>query len=195
VAGQAQHTHDPDGGRTDSPLPKVVDHATWQAELDGLRRREKAHTREGDAIAAARRRLPVVEVGAATELIGPDGPLRLLDAFEGREELIAYYFMWYPGRSAAEQCEGCTLYASQVRELSFLHSRDVTYAVFCQGPYAQSARYREFMHWDMPWYSPRTPSTSCSSAVASACSTWCVTSGTGTGSSRPTGPTVAVWRR
>src|SRR6516162_2903081 len=31
--------------------------------------------------------------------------------------------------------EGCTFYTSQVRELSFLHSRDVTYAVFCQGPY------------------------------------------------------------
>src|SRR6516225_2488932 len=39
--------------------------------------------------------------------------------------------------------EGCTFYTSQVRELSFLHSRDVTYAVFCQGPYEESARYRD----------------------------------------------------
>jgi hypothetical protein len=31
--------------------------------------------------------------------------------------------------------------------------RDITYAVFCQGPYAESARYRDFMGWDMPWYS------------------------------------------
>jgi predicted dithiol-disulfide oxidoreductase (DUF899 family) len=69
--------------------------------------------------------------------------------------LVAYYFMWRTGRPAAEQCEGCTLYTSQVRELSFLHSRDVTYATFCQGPYEESARYRDFMGWVMPWYSAR----------------------------------------
>src|SRR5919199_1463603 len=34
-----------------------------------------------------------------------------------------------------------------------LHSRDVTFAVFCEGPYAESARYRDFMGWTMPWYS------------------------------------------
>jgi predicted dithiol-disulfide oxidoreductase (DUF899 family) len=62
---------------------------------------EKAHTREGDAIAAARRRLPMVEVDAATELIGPHGSLTLLDVFEGRRELIAYFHMWYPSEPAA----------------------------------------------------------------------------------------------
>ncbi len=66
---------------------------------------------------------------------------------------LAYYFMWHAGDPAAEQCEGCTLYTSQVRELSFIHSRDVTYATFCQGPYEESARYRDFMGWEMPWYS------------------------------------------
>jgi predicted dithiol-disulfide oxidoreductase (DUF899 family) len=58
--------------------------------VDRLRVREKAHTREGDAIAAARRRLPIVEVDAGTELIGPRGPLPLREAFEGRRQLIAY---------------------------------------------------------------------------------------------------------
>lgn len=57
------------------PLPKVVDRAAWQADLDELRIREKAHTREGDAIAAARRRLPMVEVDSSTLLIGPNGPV------------------------------------------------------------------------------------------------------------------------
>ena len=75
-------------------LPAAVDRATFQAELDRLRIREKAHTREGDAIAAARRRLPMVEVDASLALTGPGGPLTLLDAFEGRRQLIAYYFMW-----------------------------------------------------------------------------------------------------
>ena len=133
--------------------PKIVDRVTFQAELDALRVREKAHTREGDAIAAARRRLPMVEVDAATPLIGKHGAVPMLDAFEGRRLLIAYYFMWHTGHPAAEQCEGCTLYTSQVRELSFIHSRDVTYVTICQGPYREGARYRDFMGWEMPWYS------------------------------------------
>jgi len=133
--------------------PKIVDRSTFQAELDALRVREKAHTREGDSIAAARRRLPMVELDGATPLIGERGAVTLLDVFEGRRMLIAYYFMWHTGHPAPEQCEGCTFYTSQVRELSFLHSRDVTYATFCQGPYEESARYRDFMGWEMPWYS------------------------------------------
>ena len=139
--------------RNEPAAPAVVDRGTFQAELDALRLREKAHTRQGDAIAAARRRLPMVEMDSAIPLIGAGGAVTLLDAFEGRRLLIAYYFMWHTGHPAAEQCEGCTLYTSQVRELSFIHSRDVTYATFCQGPYEESARYRDFMGWEMPWYS------------------------------------------
>jgi predicted dithiol-disulfide oxidoreductase (DUF899 family) len=133
--------------------PRVADRSTFQAELDALRVREKAHTHEGDAIAAARRRLPMVEVDSATALTGERGATTLLEAFEGRRMLIAYYFMWNPGRPAPEQCEGCTWVTTQVRELSYIQSRDVTFAVFCQGPYEESARYRDFMGWEMPWYS------------------------------------------
>ena len=133
--------------------PAIVGRAAFQAELDELRAREKAHTREGDALAAARRRLPMVEIDASLPLTGPDGPVTVLEAFEGRRQLIAYYFMWHDGHPAAEQCEGCTWITTQVSELSYLHSRDITYAVFCQGPYDQSARYRDFMGWDVPWYS------------------------------------------
>jgi predicted dithiol-disulfide oxidoreductase (DUF899 family) len=139
-------------------LPAAVDRATFEAELEKLRVREKAHTHEGDAIAAARRRLPVVEVDANLELTGPHGPISLLEAFEGRRQLIAYYFMWHTGHPAAEQCEGCTWVTTQVTELSYLHSRDITYAVFCQGPYAESNCYHDFMGWDMPWYSAQDSS-------------------------------------
>ena len=44
------------------------------------------------------------------------------------------------------------LYIAGPRAL-LLHSRDVTYATFCQGPYEEGARYRDFMGWEMPWYS------------------------------------------
>ncbi len=134
-------------------LPLIVDRAAWQAELDDLRTREKAHMRAGDAIAAARRKLPIVEVDPTVALIGPQGPVTLLGAFEGRQQLIAYYFMWNTGKPAAEQCEGCTRYTSHIGELSYLHDRDITYATFCQGPYDESVRYRDFIGWTMPWYS------------------------------------------
>jgi predicted dithiol-disulfide oxidoreductase (DUF899 family) len=145
----ADGTNAPAGAAT----PVVVDRATFEARLDPLRAREKAHTHEGDAIAAARRGLPMVEVDANVALIGPDGPLTLLDAFEGRRQLIGYYFMWHTGHPAAQQCEGCTWVTTQVTELSYLHSRDITFAVLCQGPYDESIRYRDFMGWTTPWYS------------------------------------------
>ncbi|MDT5396812.1 MAG: hypothetical protein QOK33_43 [Mycobacterium sp.] len=136
-----------------SSMPRAVDRAVFQGELDALRVREKAHTREGDAIAAARRRLPMVEVAADLPLVGPNGTVTLLDAFEGRTQLIAYYFMWHPGHPAPEQCEGCTWCNTHVAELAYVQARDITYAVLCQGPYEESARYRDFMGWTMPWYS------------------------------------------
>jgi predicted dithiol-disulfide oxidoreductase (DUF899 family) len=141
--------------RTAYPLPETADRTSWQRELDRLLAREKAHTREGDAIAAARRRLPMVEVDAQLPLVGAQGPVPLLDVFEGRRQLIAYFHMWHDGKPAAGQCEGCTFFTGHARELSYLHSRDVTYATFCQGPYDESARYRDFMGWEMPWYSAR----------------------------------------
>jgi predicted dithiol-disulfide oxidoreductase (DUF899 family) len=142
-------------GIDSAPLPEVVDRASWQAQLDELLVREKAHTREGDAIAAVRRRLPIVEVDPAIPLIGANGPVPLLDVFEGRRQLIVYFHMWHDGKPAPEQCEGCTFFNGQILELSYLHARDVTFATFCQGTYPECAAYREFMGYPMPWYSAR----------------------------------------
>ena len=154
MADEASEPGETVAGAGNTPSrPESVDRAAFHDELLRLRGWEKAHTREGDAIAAARRKLPMVEVDPYLQLIGPQGPLLLREAFEGRRQLIAYYFMWHPGRPAAEQCEGCTWVTTQVAELSYLHSRDITYAVFCQGPYDESVRYLDFMGWDLPWYS------------------------------------------
>jgi predicted dithiol-disulfide oxidoreductase (DUF899 family) len=135
------------------PIPQITDRVTWQARMNELRVKEKAHTRAGDALAAERRRLPMVEVDPATELIGDDGPVPLIDVFAGRSQLIAYFQMWHTGKPAAEQCEGCTFSTTHINELSYLHSRDVSYATFCQGPCEESSRYRDFMGWTVPWYS------------------------------------------
>ena len=152
-------THDTSGSGSPvdatvtAPLPPVVDRATWQSQLDELLVREKAHTREGDAIAAARRRLPMVEIDPAIPLVGEHGPVPLVDVFEGRRQLIAYFHMWHTGKPAQDQCEGCTFFNGQVRELSYLHARDVTFATFSEGPYQESRAYRDFLGLEMPWYS------------------------------------------
>ena len=65
--------------------PPVVDLATWQTARDELLVREKAHTRAGDALAAARRRLPMVEFDGTVEVVGPDGPVPFLALFGGRK--------------------------------------------------------------------------------------------------------------
>ena len=188
------------------PLPTVVDRSMFHEQLEALRPREKTHTREGDGIAAARRRLPMVEVAADSPLLGPHGPVTLLDAFEGRRQLIAYYFMWWPGRAASEQCEGCTWVMSHVGELAYLHSRDITFAVLCQGrntaygpgdaqmSYDESLRYRTFMGWDMPWYSAQPSLDSLLVDRETVCSTWCATCEMATRSSRRTGPGAVVPR-
>lgn len=77
-------------------VPSVVDQRTWDTALAELRVREKAATRELDAIAAARRRLPMVELPEYT-LEGADGPIRLADIFAGKPQLIVYHHMWFPG--------------------------------------------------------------------------------------------------
>jgi predicted dithiol-disulfide oxidoreductase (DUF899 family) len=97
-----------------SATPPIVDRETWQEQIDELRVREKLHTREGDAIAAARRRLPMVEVDPTTPLVGAAGDVRLIDTFDGRTQLFASYMMWYDGAPAAAQCEGCTKDNAQV---------------------------------------------------------------------------------
>jgi predicted dithiol-disulfide oxidoreductase (DUF899 family) len=139
---------------TEFPSPAVVDRDDWQQTRDELLVREKAHTRAGDALAAARRNLPMTPVVPAT-LIGADGPVDLVDAFDGHRMLIVYCFMWHHGKPHSHQCEGCTLSQAQIAPgvLPYLEARDVAYAVFSEGPYDELAAYRDFMGWPTRWYS------------------------------------------
>src|SRR5690349_22750680 len=135
--------------------PPVVDLATWQAARDELLLREKAHTREGDEIAAARRRLPMVEFDGTVEVVGPDGPVPFLDLFQGRAELVVYKHMWYDGTPHQGQCEGCTTVAWHLRDAVYLNARGVSFAVVAPGPWAEIAAFVEFMGYTQPWYSVR----------------------------------------
>jgi predicted dithiol-disulfide oxidoreductase (DUF899 family) len=134
----------------DGPLPQIVDQDTWQRALDELRRREKAATRELDSIAAARRRLPAVRLDDYT-LVGADGPVRLIDVFEGRRQLITYHHMWSPGDEW--QCPGCTGFTSQFTRLEFLDAYDARFVVVTPGPIDEALAYRRRVGNQMAWYS------------------------------------------
>jgi predicted dithiol-disulfide oxidoreductase (DUF899 family) len=130
--------------------PPVVDLQTWEAALADLRVREKAATRELDAIAAQRRRLPMVELPDYV-LEGADGPVRLVDVFEGKRQLIVYNHMWSPGE--AWQCPGCTGFTSQFTRLEFLDAYDARFVIVTQGPIREALAYKARVGNRMHWYS------------------------------------------
>ena len=132
--------------------PPIVDWDSWNAARDALLTREKAHTHEGDAVAAARRRLPMFEVRNVA-LMGEHGPTSLLDMFEGRDVLLACKHMWHLGKPFEDQCEGCTLTIWNAQDPAYLHARGVSFAIWCEGPYEEFAPFRTFMGYQMPWYS------------------------------------------
>jgi predicted dithiol-disulfide oxidoreductase (DUF899 family) len=131
-------------------VPPIVDQDTWEAALDELRVREKAVTRELDAIAVARQRLPMVELPDYT-LDGPDGPVRLVDIFEGKRQLIVYNHMWFPGEEW--QCGGCTGFTSQFTRLEFLDAYDARFVIVTQGPIDEALAYKARVGNRMEWYS------------------------------------------
>jgi predicted dithiol-disulfide oxidoreductase (DUF899 family) len=135
---------------TTSALPPIVDAGTWEHQLDALRAREKAATRELDAIAAQRRRMPMVEMPDYT-LDGEEGPVRLADIFDGRSQLIVYNHMWFPGEQW--QCPGCTGYTSHFTRLDFLDSYDARFVIVTQGPIGEALDYKRRVGNTMTWYS------------------------------------------
>jgi predicted dithiol-disulfide oxidoreductase (DUF899 family) len=135
---------------TPSAVPPIVDQAAWEAALADLRDREKAVTRELDALAAARRRLPMVEL-PEYELEGAEGPVRLVDVFEGRSQLIVYNHMWFPGEEW--QCPGCTGFTSQFTRLDFLDAYDARFVIVTQGPIDEALAYKARVGNRMAWYS------------------------------------------
>lgn len=135
--------------------PRVVDRETWLAARDELLTREKAHTRAGDELAAARRRLPMVELDGSVEVVGPEGPVPFRSLFAGRDELLVYKHMWHDGAPHQGQCEGCTFTAWHLRDAVYLAARGISFAVVTEGPWEEVAPFVDFMGYTQPWYSVR----------------------------------------
>ena len=134
-------------------LPKVATRDEWLIARKELLTKEKDLTGQRDALNAERRNLPMVEVEKDYTFDGPDGPVRLLDMFEGRPQLIIYHFMFDP-----EWEEGCPSCTSGTDELSpgfleHLHARDTSYAMVSRAPLAKLDRWKAKKGWDLPWFS------------------------------------------
>jgi len=134
--------------------PQIVSRDEWLAARERLLAKEKRLTRERDALAAERRRMPWLAVEKQYEFNGPKGKVSLLDLFEGRRQLIVYRAFFEPGVFGwpDHACRGCSLGADQVSHLSHLNARDTTLAYASRAPQQDIERLKARMDWKMPWY-------------------------------------------
>ena len=136
-------------------LPRIVAPAEWRAARENLLAKEKAATRAQDALAAERRRLPMVRIEKDYVFAGPGGKTSLLDLFEGRRQLIIYHFMFAPPVEGWPEagCPGCSFFVDQIGHLAHLHARDTSFALVSRAPLANIQRYQKRMGWTVPWFS------------------------------------------
>jgi predicted dithiol-disulfide oxidoreductase (DUF899 family) len=136
-------------------LPQVVSDDEWQQALGEITAEEKRATRERDALAARRRRMPATVVDKPYEFEGPDGPAGMLDMFDGRRQLVLYHFMFAPGVHGWPEagCPGCSMFVDQIGHPGHFHARDTSLALVSLAPLAQIEAYRQRMGWTIPWYS------------------------------------------
>ena len=117
--------------------------------------KEKAATHARDALAAERRRQPVVRIEKAYVFEGPSGKVSLLDIFQRRRQLILYHFMFGPGVDGWPEvgCPGCSMFVDQIGHLAHFHARDTSFALVSIAPLSKIEFYKKRMELDIPWYS------------------------------------------
>jgi predicted dithiol-disulfide oxidoreductase (DUF899 family) len=133
--------------------PQVVSQQEWQAAREALLVREKQLTRELDALAADRRRLPMVQLDAAKyQFTAPDGsPASLTDLFDGQRQLVIYHFMLEPGQDWL--CHGCTSFTDNMPAQYHLNARDTRLILMARAPLPEIQAVRDRFGWGTPFYS------------------------------------------
>jgi predicted dithiol-disulfide oxidoreductase (DUF899 family) len=139
----------------DMDTPEIVSPKEWATAHQELLVREKQATRERDALAAQRRRMPWMEITKEYRFEGPEGQLSLLDLFAGRRQLLLYRAFMDPGVAGWPEhgCVGCSFMADHVPNLAHLNSRDTTLVYASRATQADVQRLRTKMGWEhIPWY-------------------------------------------
>jgi predicted dithiol-disulfide oxidoreductase (DUF899 family) len=138
-------------------LPKIVSDTEWRAAAAALLAKEKELTHARDALAAERRRLPMVRVEKQYMFAGPQGEVSLLDLFDGRPQLLLYHFMFAPGVNGwpTAGCPGCSMFMDSIGQWTRVHlkAKGVSFAVVSRGPLENLEGYRNRMQWPVPWVS------------------------------------------
>ncbi|MFC8965863.1 DUF899 domain-containing protein [Streptomyces sp. NPDC057094] len=132
-------------------LPEIVSREEWRAAREELLVREKAATRARDALNAARRGLPMVEIDKEYVFESGDGKATLLDLFRGRDQLVLQHFMFAPDWDAG--CRRCSGFLDQIGHLAHLRARGTEFAVVSRAPYTKILPFKARMGWTVPWYS------------------------------------------
>jgi predicted dithiol-disulfide oxidoreductase (DUF899 family) len=129
--------------------PEIVSAEEWEQARAELLTAEKQATRTLDALAARRRRLPMVKFGDYV-FDTPVGPRTLTDLFDGRDQLVIYQFMDLgPDRF----CPGCTGFTNNLGDLAGLAECGVTWVTVSDMPLAQIEGYKARMGWTVPFVS------------------------------------------
>lgn len=132
--------------------PKVTSPAQWLAARKEFLKKEKEFTRMRDELSRQRRELPWERVEKEYQFDAPDGKETLADLFEGRNQLIAYHFMFGP--DWAEGCHGCSFLADHFDgSVAHLNARDVTLVVVSRAPLAKIEAFKKRMGWNFKWVS------------------------------------------
>ncbi|UJW31964.1 DUF899 domain-containing protein [Saccharothrix sp. AJ9571] len=132
--------------------PPVVTPEEWQVARDALLVKEKEHTRALDALAAERRRLPMVRLDPDYRFTAPDGTeTGLAGLFDGKRQLVVYHFMLQPGSDHV--CSGCASFTDNLADQTHLNARDTRLILLSRAPQAEIEPVRQRMGWTVPWYS------------------------------------------
>ena len=128
----------------------ATDRQDWTAARLALLEREKALTRERDALAAARRNLPRLKIASRYESPGPRGPGTPHDLFAGHSQLMVYHFMYGPDWD--EGCPSCSFWADNLDGIDIhLAQRDVSLVFVSTAPFKKIDAYRRRMGWRFRW--------------------------------------------
>ncbi|HEU0163559.1 MAG TPA: DUF899 domain-containing protein [Thermomicrobiales bacterium] len=136
---------------TTNALPPIVSREEWKEARVSLIEKETELGKLMAEVAAIRRRQPMVEITKTYTFDGPEGPVSLLDLFEGRRQLIVYHFMFHPDWD--EGCVGCSMMLDHFGHPSHLHARDTSRVVVSRAPLAKLLAHKQRMGWTEPWYS------------------------------------------
>jgi len=131
---------------------QIVSRDEWLAARKALLAKEKAFTKERDALSQERRRLPWVKVDKKYVFDAPAGKETLADLFAGRNQLLVYHFMFGPGWK--EGCPSCSFWADNYNgAVVHLSHRDVSLVAISRAPLEKLESYRKRMGWNFKWVS------------------------------------------